>query len=195
MTGSAAGTGALGLQISVGSTHLVRVSLLGTLLDRVERRNVMTAPPTGSTPSERTDPVQRARARLCMSPTPGRGPLDGVWWPRSRDLASEMTDLVAILPESVGQVVHATVSPPDWNGRTRDVRHAHGRFKVDSFPRDDTHVVLLGTHTRMFIVMVVPPETPPPQAHAALRWGASSENTQSATDLLKTLADADLADE
>jgi hypothetical protein len=146
---------------------------------------------TSPTPVDHTDPLERPSPRLTLCPTLGRGPLDGAWWPRSRDLASELADLVDILPESAGPVVHTTVSPPDWDGLTRDIQREHGRLRVDSFPRDDTHVVLLGTRTTMLIVMVIPPETPPPQAHAALRWGASSENTQPATDLLRSLADAD----
>jgi hypothetical protein len=130
-------------------------------------------------------------SRLTLSTRPGLGKLDGAWWPRSRDLATELLGLVEALPEWIGRVVHATVSPPDWNGGPRDIQREGGRLRVDSFPRDDTKVVLLGTFTTMLIVMVIPPETPPPQAHAALRWGASSDNTQSATDLLRSLADAD----
>nr|WP_246283734.1 DUF5994 family protein [Nocardioides perillae] len=99
-----------------------------------------------------------------MADTFDRAALDGAWWPRSRDLATELPVLLDHLPDRVGRVVHAVVSPPDWDDLPRRVTRRGGQTKVGSYPRDDTRTLMLSTSTRVLRLRVVPPGTPDAEA-------------------------------
>jgi len=76
-----------------------------------------------------------------------------------------MADLVDNFPSAVGRVDRAVFSPPDWLPPSRRIRTARGFVKVGSFPRDDTHVVVLRLASgEMLTMLVVPPTTSPNQA-------------------------------
>lgn len=128
------------------------------------------------------------------------GPLDGAWWPRSHDLASEAADLVDQFPHLLGRVTRLLFSRPDWDSADaapgversiHQVRTSHGMVKAGSFPRDDTHTMILklasGQRLRL---LVVPSETEPDVAAQVMEKAADERNTASARTLLG-LAPAD----
>ncbi len=94
-----------------------------------------------------------------MVEDPGSQPLDGGWWPQSRDLTVELADLVNHFPAKLGRIVRVLFSPPDWDDAPKRVPTARGYVKVGFDPHDDTHVVVLTTSDRQELcVLVVPPE-------------------------------------
>ncbi|GAA0280705.1 hypothetical protein GCM10009527_091280 [Actinomadura nitritigenes] len=54
-----------------------------------------------------------SRLRLVPGDT-GRGIMDGGWWPRSRDAAAELTELVIALTERLGMATRLTIDFDDW---------------------------------------------------------------------------------
>jgi hypothetical protein len=75
---------------------------------------------------------------------------EGVWQPQSRTLSVEAADLVDNLPADIGRIHRLLFSPPDWDdaleaggGGTRRVMTGRGWVKAGSFPRDDTHLMIL----------------------------------------------------
>ena len=52
------------------------------------------------------------------------GPLDGGWWPQSRDLATECRDLVDHFPHLVGRPSRLLFSRPDWEDGGEPVSYA-----------------------------------------------------------------------
>lgn len=125
-----------------------------------------------------------------MGPTMGADRLDGGWWPQSRDLAVELADLVDHFPPECGRVVRALFSPPDWDPAPRRVPVASGYVKVGSFPRDDTHVIVLKTSDRTVLhVLVVPPAFSADQGAEALLAAATPGNTHAAGDLLSVVSE------
>jgi hypothetical protein len=146
----------------------------------------MTTSPTGSTSS----PTSTAALRLRLDPVGRTGPLDGAWWPHSRDLAVEAARLVDDFPDEVGRVSRLVFSSPDWDApadgaRERRIRTHRGTVKLGTFPRDDTHVmvVTLSSHERLH-VLVVPPDTDPARAEAILELAATATNGDTAGTLL-----------
>lgn len=143
---------------------------------------------TTSIPSTTPPTAERGPLRLRLTPT-GTTPrprLDGAWWPRSRDLPSELADLVDHFPAEAGRVARAVFSPPDWEAAPRRIRIARGTMKIGSFPRDDTHLMqltLLGGAS--FELLVVPPETPQARAAELLDAGSRAGNTRPAAELLR----------
>jgi hypothetical protein len=135
-------------------------------------------------------PLRRVPLRLRMAAHPGRGELDGGWWPQSRDLGVELADLVDHFPPEWGRILLATISPPDWDPAPRRIPVARGHVKVGSFPCDDTHLVLLKTadHPRLR-VLVVPADMSSDQGDEALLAAATPGYAHTAACLLDTVSE------
>lgn len=145
---------------------------------------------TSSNPTHPTGERTRAPLRLRMTDSPGQHRLDGGWWPQSRDLAVELADLVDHFPSRFGRIARALVSPPDWDPAPRRIPVARGYVKVGSFPRDDTHLIVLTTTDRTALqVLVVPPDLTEEQGTEALLAAATTGNLHAAAALLETVTD------
>ncbi len=139
----------------------------------------MTAPQIISNP-ETHHPL-----RLQLSAAPGRDRLDGAWWPYSRDLESEMSDLVQRFPPSQAQISRAVYSRPDWDTAPRKITAGRRVLKVGSFPRDDTHVLIVQlSDGKRLTLLVVPPDFTPGQGEEALLAGSTTGNRHTASELL-----------
>lgn len=107
--------------------------------------------------------------RLQLFEPPVGAALDGGWWPQSRDIDIELAELVDRFPAAIGRVDRALYSRPDWDTQPRKIRVARGTLKTGSFPRDDTHLMILSmsTHTQLNL-LVVPPDHPMGQQAMAI---------------------------
>ncbi|MDZ5622858.1 DUF5994 family protein [Nocardioides bizhenqiangii] len=118
----------------------------------------------------------------------GRDSLDGGWWPRSRDLATEFAELVDDFPTQYGRIVRAVYSPPDWDDAPRRIAVRGRSVKVGKFPRDDTHVIYLTTSDRVvYCLLVVPSSFDEAQGSEALLASSTPGNHHSATSLLQVV--------
>lgn len=142
---------------------------------------------TTSNGSDRNPPTAtRVPLRLRMAEPGSHNHLDGGWWPQGRDLAVELADLVDHFPERFGRVVRAVYSPPDWDEGSHGISVGTGFMKVGSFPRDDTHMMVLKTSDRRtHRLLVVPPHYSETQAEEALEAASSADNTTPGVVLLE----------
>lgn len=99
----------------------------------------------------------RRPLRLRMGENTSKQPLDGGWWPQSRDLTTELSDLVDHFPTEHGRIVRVLFSPPDWDDAPRRVPTARGYVKVGFDLHDDTHVLMLTTSDRQELCLLVVP--------------------------------------
>jgi hypothetical protein len=130
-------------------------------------------------------PAPRDALRIRFAEDPDREHLDGGWWPQSRDLAVEISDLAEHFPPSVGRIVRALVSPPDWDTAVRQVPVSGSYLKVGSFPRDDTHLIHLKTSDKTSLrFLVVPPSMSDDEGEEALEAAATWVTAASAGDAL-----------
>ncbi|SEC85778.1 hypothetical protein SAMN04489844_3128 [Nocardioides exalbidus] len=135
-------------------------------------------------------PVPRGPLRLRMGRSPGQDVLDGGWWPQSRDLQVELADLIDHFPDHLGRVTRAVVSPPDWDLRARAVAVSGRYVKIESFPRDDMHLVVLTTSRRARLrLLVVPHDLTDDQGEEALLAAATHGNAHPARELLDTVTE------
>ena len=130
------------------------------------------AQPTTASPTATAAATDRLPLRLELRPQPHAEHVAGAWWPQSRDLLTEVADLVDHFPDAAGRISRVLYSPPDWDAPHRRVPTARGVVKAGSFPRDDTHLMVLSMadHTKLRL-RVVPPgadETTGRQALAEL---------------------------
>lgn len=156
----------------------------------------MTSRDTSLVPQVASSDRDHARPplRLQLSGSPGRGSLDGGWWPHSRDIDTELAELVDGFPAAIGRVDRALYSRPDWDSQPRSVWVARGRIKIGSFPGDNTHMMVLSmsTQTRLML-LVVPPDHP--RGTQAMALAADASNRSSATEILKALgSDAEVGE-
>jgi hypothetical protein len=145
------------------------------------------------TSSERSAEVStRVPVRLRLSDPDRPHPLDGGWWPQSRNLGVEMGELVDNFPPERGRIVRALYSPPDWPEAPRRVSTARGYIEVGFSKGDDTHVIVLTTSDRQKLcLLVIPPELTQTQGDAALEASVTPYFAASPTLLLEKIAELD----
>lgn len=148
--------------------------------------------PTADDETTPADVSSRGPLRLHMAAHRDANRLDGGWWPRSRDLAVELADLVDHFPDGFGRIEHVMVSQADWDGAPRAVAVARGLVSVGSLARDDVHQVDLTTSDDVVLsVLVVPPGLTDYQGAEALLAAATAGNAHSAGDLLDEVTEFD----
>ncbi|ATW49979.1 DUF5994 family protein [Streptomyces peucetius] len=129
--------------------------------------------------------VSPGTALLRLETTHSReGVLDGAWWPRTRDIETELPALVSALTEHLGPITRVGLDASAWNGLpTRlivDDRVVH----LDSDPvGDDTVLVTRGDRDH-FALMVVPPGTAPDAARSAMARAVRADNIDQAAQIL-----------
>lgn len=138
-----------------------------------------------TTSNSSVPPAPRLPLRLRMVEEPGSQPLDGGWWPQSRDLTAELGDLVDNFPAKHGRIVRVLFSPPDWDDSPKRVPTRAGYVKVGFDPHDDTHVVVVQTSERQELcLLVVPPDLSRTKGEEALLASVTPGYAASPTALL-----------
>ncbi len=133
---------------------------------------------------------QRVPLRISLDHSFQSGPLDGAWWPQSRDLEREAADLVDHFPHLVGRIERLLFSRPDWDSlkgapSVRRIQAARGAVKVGSFPDDDTHVMIVKMSSgHRLRLLVIPCDTDPGLAATLMQQAADDRNTQTPMGLL-----------
>jgi hypothetical protein len=134
---------------------------------------------TTSHPPLRAVPFRAPATRLALksaSPSPAPAELDGAWWPRSRDLAGELSALADVLDPLSGRITRIAVNPRNWPILPPRI-FVNGRVvKVGWFtPELDPHAIgLLSSTGARWDLLVIPPETGAPSA-ARLMAAASAD--------------------
>lgn len=167
----------------------------------VQRSHALAPEPTSAGRSEPSGPVvmQAGRPlRLQLKPSTGYGAVDGAWWPYSRDLMTEVLDLVNHFPPAFGRICRVVYSTPDWDQNNRRRIRADEVFvSLGSFPHDDTHVVMLRSVSprvsRVLLLLVVPPEWDERTARHAMRVAAGPTKAVSGRAILEESRDLGLA--
>ncbi len=126
------------------------------------------------------------------------GPVDGAWWPYSRDLTLELPALAAAFEARWGRVTRAAVHPALWRDVPKKVRVAERVMHVGWFTiRQDPHTLLLRAHrTQRWDLLVIPPQTPPGTAARLMAAACAPGNVLTAGGLMaRAAAWADRAQE
>ncbi len=117
-------------------------------------------------------PARPARLSLTLNSMLA-GQLDGAWWPRSRDLETELPALAAALDEPWGRITRVSLNPSRWPVIPRTVPMAGRMLHVGWFTEQDPDKLILLSYTvGRWDLLVIPPETEPASA-ARLMTAAS----------------------
>ncbi|KUM80136.1 hypothetical protein J7F01_06625 [Streptomyces sp. ISL-22] len=142
-------------------------------------------PPAGFLADGVHESIRPGTALLRLTTTHERGGiLDGAWWPRSRSLTAELPGLISALTERLGPITRIGLDSAAWDEMptrmTIDDRVVH----IDVFSvGDDTALVTRGDQD-YFSLLVVPPDTPPEAARAAMTEAVRTGNPKQAQQIL-----------
>ncbi|URN16751.1 MULTISPECIES: DUF5994 family protein [Streptomyces] len=144
-----------------------------------------TPPTPGRLPDTGHEAVRPGTALLRLETTDSReGVLDGAWWPRSRDITEELPALVGALTEHLGPITRVGLDAAAWDGLpvrlVIDDRVVH----IASFPVGDDTVLVTRGEQDHFSLLVVPPDTSPEAARAAMAQAVRADNVTRAGQIL-----------
>ncbi|MHC5701072.1 hypothetical protein HHX38_18615 [Streptomyces sp. PKU-MA01144] len=129
--------------------------------------------------------VRPGTALLRLETTRSRqGVLDGAWWPRTRDVAREVPALVSALVEHLGPVSRVGLDAGAWNAIPTRLVVDDQIVHLDSFPVGDGTVLITRGDRDHFALMVVPPDTEPDAARAAMARAVQADNVTQAAEIL-----------
>jgi hypothetical protein len=113
-----------------------------------------------------------------------QGVLDGAWWPRSRDIATELPGLITALTEYLGPITRVGLDAGAWEElptrMTIDDRVVH----IDSSAVGDDTVLITRGGQDLFSLLVVPPHATPDAARAAMAEAARAGGVARAEQIL-----------
>ncbi|MGY2079935.1 DUF5994 family protein [Modestobacter sp. SYSU DS0657] len=111
--------------------------------------------------------------------------VDGAWWPRSRDLAAELPELVAALAGLGVRVERFTYPSTVWQPVDRRIAVAGRIVRTGAFTSMDPQLVSLTVEDdRRLDLLVVPPEADALTGVRALRLAGLKESTGNAQRVL-----------
>ncbi|HZC99515.1 MAG TPA: DUF5994 family protein [Actinomycetes bacterium] len=128
-------------------------------------------------------PPMLSASRLCLRPSlpGGHGVLDGGWWPRSRDPAAELRELLAGVNSHFGQlgvIARVALNRTAWDRTPCRVAIRDRIVPVGWFRAVDPHTIILMTASGDRITLLVtPPDATAEQAAIALAMAALEGNS------------------
>ncbi|GGR51815.1 hypothetical protein FHS38_006864 [Streptomyces netropsis] len=142
---------------------------------------------TTSTPT--TSPIESAPSlpvRLFLNPADTRpGPVDGAWWPYSRDLTRELPALAMALDLPWGRITRVAVNPAHWPVIPGKVPVGTRVVHVGWFAEQDPHdLLLLSFRVGRWDLLVIPPETAPGTAAHLMAAAGDPDNRLTASALM-----------
>lgn len=128
--------------------------------------------------------------RLRLEPTGSRRTLlDGAWWPRCADPATELPQLVLAIDTLRGPVTRLLLNAADWDTHPRRLEVAGRVLRLGFFTSQPTGLLTArcGNGDRVDL-LVVPAGTARPIAEAAMELAATTSNRLHAHHLLLAAA-------
>ncbi|CAM5241549.1 hypothetical protein STENM327S_06409 [Streptomyces tendae] len=117
---------------------------------------------TTAAPAPSAPPLPLPLVRLRLAPhgaLPRR--IDGVWWPHSRDLLTQLPKMLAALPSAWGDIAGVTVDAAAWSaapGRMFVANQVVRLHKAPASPHAPDRVVLISPGLGRWDLQVIPPD-------------------------------------
>ncbi|TDD37542.1 hypothetical protein E1287_08180 [Actinomadura sp. KC06] len=139
--------------------------------------------PPGTTTASELMTAPGPRLRLA----PGRaerGVMNGGWWPRSRDTAAELTELLTALAIPPDAAARVTIDFNDWDDIPLRITVLGREVRVGWLAHLDHMVALTCARADPLLLLVIPPETTPASAEDALARCAAEIGVPQPQDIL-----------
>jgi hypothetical protein len=128
--------------------------------------------------------MQGLRLRLKPGRQPG-GLVQGAWWPRSTQLATELRELLDVLASRSGRIERVIYDETLWASTPLRIE-ARGHSVILEASRDQSINTLsvIGEQFGKLVLLVVPPYTKPVRAYTAVMTASNPEDCSTADELL-----------
>jgi hypothetical protein len=132
----------------------------------------------------------RQTLRLTLKPqAPATGYVDGAWWPRSRDLSTELPSLLAALAIRLGGVQRVSYNLATWDPAPRRLDVNGRQLRLGGFHTQHAHTVdVIGANGARLTLLVLPPGADPDAARRTLVAASRRHNVDSIAGLLAATA-------
>ncbi|MEV0425490.1 DUF5994 family protein [Micromonospora sp. NPDC050495] len=138
-----------------------------------------------TTPVTTTSVSAISAPRLVLALPHDRAVLDGGWWPRSWESATELPGLVLALSERHGRIRHLMLNMHTWKSRIRRLTVGPDLIRIGWFDTLDPALLVATTGRDLQVdLLVVPPATPTAAAEWAMATAAAPTNLRRAPDIL-----------
>ncbi|MFC4534904.1 DUF5994 family protein [Sphaerisporangium dianthi] len=137
-------------------------------------------------------PAVDSSVRLSLDPPLNRrAPVDGVWWPRSRDAAAELPGLVAAVDQRLGRTtLRVGVYRDAWDDIPRRITNRGRQIRVGWFRSSDPRVItLIFAAGEPVVLSVAEQGTTPGPTEAAPRLTTQDTTTENTTTENTTIQD------
>ncbi|GAA3134876.1 DUF5994 family protein [Streptomyces rameus] len=129
--------------------------------------------------------VKPGTALLRLETTRSReGLLDGAWWPRTRDIETELPALISELTGHLGRITRVALDASAWNGLPTRLVIDDQVVHLDSHPVGDDTVLITRGDNDHFALLVVPPATAADAAREAMARAVRADNITPAAQIL-----------
>ena len=136
------------------------------------------------TPARETPSPEAARVALTATGEPPAR-FDGAWWPRTRNLAVEVSALAAALTPHAFHLSRVAYGKDGWAAAGRKAATDGRTIRLGWFASQDPAVVILGDgHGGRLDLLVVPPDSTAAKAQTAMAEASRTGNTRAASDIL-----------
>ncbi|KMO75926.1 DUF5994 family protein [Mycolicibacterium obuense] len=116
-----------------------------------------------------------------------RGFVDGAWWPHGDDLGEELPDLLTVLSVRLGNIERIRYNRAEWAAAPAKLRFADQVVRLDGYDRHPAGTLgVQGGRGSEMLLLVIPAQTDPDVAHAAMMSTAASDSASSVRALLVT---------
>jgi Family of unknown function (DUF5994) len=112
------------------------------------------------------------------------GFVQGAWWPRSTELASELPSLLAALSLRVGSIDSVLYHESDWSPAPLSIKHQGDQVIVSAHQEWPNVVSVFGPRFGRLDLLVVPPYTEPTHAYNVVTAAASVNDASTPDQLL-----------
>ncbi|WP_409463996.1 DUF5994 family protein [Amycolatopsis sp. GA6-003] len=114
------------------------------------------------------------------------GHVDGAWWPRTRDLGTELPALLVLPALRLDRIERVAYCLADWPQAPRHLTVDGAVVRLEGFrSQHPGTVTVVGARDRLTL-LVVPPETEPADAEHILTTAAHRDNRDTVENLLAT---------
>lgn len=128
-------------------------------------------------------------ARVMLKPEVGprmlaTGYVDGAWWPRSRDLAAQASELARALGPYLGKITGISYNLPAWGPTIRKLRVDGVALRLAGYRFQDADTVDVLGRTHRITLLVVPPQATETAGNQTMARASAAGNTDNPGQLL-----------
>ncbi|MFB7218348.1 DUF5994 family protein [Streptomyces sp. NPDC002596] len=132
-----------------------------------------------------SQPIVPGTAVLRMETTSNReGTFDGAWWPRSRNIASQLPCLIDALVARLGPVARVGLDASAWDDAPGHLVIGGRTVRIDWSAVDDSTMIVTRGHQDHFSFLVIPPQAGAAAARVAMAMAVQDGNSASAEQIL-----------